>query len=124
VSRPRLLILALVGLSLAWVAVPYPCAAHTLPVRSQPAAGAVLDEAPRAVWIRFDGHLEKALCQLRVNGDDGKRVDLGPEKTRGGEPTVLRVALPPVAAGSYRVRWRAVGTDGHSTVGDYTFRVR
>ena len=121
--RLRHLVTALLGLGLAWAAVPSPCAAHTLPVRSLPAAGAVLDEAPREVWIRFDGQLEKTLCTLRVEDGDGKRIDLRP-KIRGNEPAVLRAALPPLATGRYRVRWRAVGTDGHATVGDYTFRIR
>ena len=123
-SLRRSLATTLAGASLILAALSSPGAAHTLPVHSHPPAGAVLAEAPREVWVRFDGHLELALSRLRVEDSDGKRVDLGPEEAKRSQAKALRVALPPLPAGTYRVRWKAVGTDGHGTVGDYSFRVR
>jgi methionine-rich copper-binding protein CopC len=37
--------------------------------------------------------------------------------------TVLKLSLPPLEPGLYRVIWRVLSIDTHVTEGDYTFRV-
>jgi methionine-rich copper-binding protein CopC len=36
---------------------------------------------------------------------------------------VLRVSLPPLEPGRYRVTWRVLSVDTHVTEGDFTFEV-
>jgi methionine-rich copper-binding protein CopC len=37
---------------------------------------------------------------------------------------VIQVSVPKLAAGRYRVAWRAVSVDTHVTEGDFTFEVK
>jgi methionine-rich copper-binding protein CopC len=38
-------------------------------------------------------------------------------------PSLLKVSLPTLAAGRYKVEWRVTSVDTHSSKGDYVFRV-
>jgi len=40
------------------------------------------------------------------------------------ERASLRLALPTLPSGEYRVTWQAVARDGHRTSGDYTFTIK
>jgi Uncharacterized protein, homolog of Cu resistance protein CopC len=39
------------------------------------------------------------------------------------DAAVVRVSVPPLAPGKYRVKWRALSADAHVTQGDFTFEV-
>jgi copper resistance protein C len=39
------------------------------------------------------------------------------------DASLLRVALKPLASGSYEVRWRALSVDTHTTEGRFRFTV-
>ena len=39
-------------------------------------------------------------------------------------PTQLRVSLPALLPGIYRVIWRVLSVDSHTTEGDFTFEVK
>ena len=52
-----------------------------------------------------------------------KEVDRGDSTTDDADPTSLRVTLPPLAPGRYRVSWRVLSIDTHVSQGDFTFDV-
>jgi methionine-rich copper-binding protein CopC len=83
--------------------------------------GAVIHIAPTQVRIWFDGELEPAFSRLTVTGRDGKAVDLGDGRVDPQGRRLLRVTLPVLSPGTYRVRWSVVAVDGHRTEGDYSF---
>jgi methionine-rich copper-binding protein CopC len=102
--------LALVGL--AGVA---PAAAHIELEASDPAAGAVLPEAPKALSLTFSA--TPIAVSVDVVGPDGAPVATG-EPVRQG-PTVV-VPLPVLEqAGAYTVNWSAAN-DAHPFTGTYT----
>jgi methionine-rich copper-binding protein CopC len=51
-------------------------------------------------------------------------VDKHDTRLDKSDGVTLRVSLPALAAGQYRVEWRAVSTDSHKIQGGYTFRVK
>ena len=53
----------------------------------------------------------------------GKRVDKSDAHVDAGDPTLLVVSVPPLAAGKYRVTWRVLSVDTHVTEGDFDFDV-
>jgi len=53
----------------------------------------------------------------------GKQVDRGDKGLDPSDRTVLRVSVPHLAPGSYRVVWRVLSVDTHVTEGDYRFEV-
>lgn len=90
--------------------------------KSQPAAGAVLREAPKEVWIRFDERLEMEFSVIVVKDAGGERIS-GRTKLDPETRKTLRVELPALAPGEYHVHWNAVSWDGPPTKGDYVFHV-
>jgi len=105
--------------------VPSGAWAHSFPKHQQPAAGETLERSPSQVVIEFDRTLDGARSSLRVEDEQGLRVDRGDAHLSPAEPRRLTVGLvAPLPPGRYHVFWVAVGRDGHRTEGDYRFRVR
>jgi len=79
--------------------------------------------APKAVRLSFSERLDPAASALDVENAAGKRMDLGNAGLDPHDPAVLYVSLKALAAGRYKVRWRAVSVDGHAAEGDFEFTV-
>jgi methionine-rich copper-binding protein CopC len=107
------------GAALVWT----PAAlAHAFPEDTQPGPGAVLQEAPRQVRIRFDSRVEQEFSVIVVKDANGEQVS-GRTKIDPATQKSLQVSLPALAPGDYHVYWSVVSWDGHRTKGDYIFHV-
>jgi methionine-rich copper-binding protein CopC len=102
-------------------------AAHAELAESNPANGALLDEPPEQVWLRFTQELETGGSSLAVFDQNGQQVDVG-----GGGVDLddldhqrMVASLPAsLADGTYTVRWTAVSAeDGDTTNGAISFTV-
>lgn len=101
-----------------------PAAPHALVKHSVPADGAVLRLAPAEVAITFNEKIEKLFSSAELKDGQGKAVATGKAVVDAANPAVLRLPLPPLAAGSYQVRWAAVGNDGHRRSGEIRFSIK
>jgi methionine-rich copper-binding protein CopC len=97
--------------------------AHAFLDRAAPAVGSTMHGPPPEVRLWFTQPLEPAFCALRVFDASGKQVDRKERLVKTGDGTVLRVSLPALGPGTYRVVWRALSVDAHVTEGDYTFEI-
>ena len=98
--------------------------AHALLLRSNPAANAVLDQAPVQVEIFFSEELEANLSSIRVFDSNNLAVDAGDVRVDPAEPTRMTVSLHRLPDGVYTVTWKVVSAiDGHQTVGTFPFAV-
>jgi copper resistance protein C len=97
--------------------------AHAHLDRASPAAGATLAVAPTEVTLHFTQRLEPKFSTIVVRDAGGKQVDKGDSRLSGEDLTVLKVSLQPLGSGSYKVEWRVISVDTHTTKGEYTFRV-
>jgi copper resistance protein C len=93
-------------------------------VRAVPAAGVTLLAASSEVALRFSERLEPAFSSAVVRDSAGKQIDKGDGKVDKGDRTVIRVSLPSLEPGIYKVEWKAVSADTHKVSGDFTFKVR
>lgn len=98
-------------------------AGHAFVDHASPRVGSVVHVAPSEVKIWFTEQLEPAFSTLRVVDGDGKQVDAKDKRIDGKDRTVMRVSLPALPPGTYRVFWRALSVDTHVTEGDFTFLV-
>ena len=96
-------------------------AAHAFLDRASPRVGSTVHVSPPRVTLRFTGHLEAAFSTIRVTDKDGREVDRHDKQLDPSDASVLRVSLPPLPPGKYRVQWRVLSADTHVTEGDYTF---
>lgn len=127
-GRPRRLLaeaLILFALVLASVALTAPPSqAHAVLVASQPADGAILQQAPRALVLEFDGPVEVALGGVQVVDAGGRRVERERPDHPGGDRRVVRVPLRGDLSGAYTATWRVTSDDSHQLSGSVSFIVR
>ena len=117
-SAARRACLAAAALMLAGTAF-----AHAMLDRASPTVGARVAAAPARVELWFSEALEPAFSSVRVLDASGRQVDRRDTAFDTSEPGHVSVSTPPLAAGRYRVVWRAVSVDTHTTSGDYTFDI-
>jgi copper transport protein len=116
--------LTLIGALLCAALLVTPAYAHALLIRSNPAANAVLAEAPAQVELFFSESVEAGLSSITVLDSTGKAVDLGDARVDGSNPTRMTVSLGSLQDGVYTVSWKAISaTDGHLTNGSFPFAI-
>jgi len=119
VIRRRSVLLAL-ALTLAAAAAVH---AHSLLLSSVPAANAVLTTSPPSVTLRFNNRIEKRLSRVRLVDEHGTTATAPTTRAEGESAETLVAAVPPLAAGAWRVEWQVFSTDGHVVSGSYQFRL-
>jgi len=97
--------------------------AHAYMDRTVPEAGSTVRGSPAEVRLWFSHALEPAFSTVRVVDKGGRQVDRKDKQVDARESKLLRVSLPPLPPGSYRVIWRVLSADGHVTRGDFSFEV-
>ncbi len=97
-----------------------PASAHASLVSTDPADGAVLDEAPGSVTFTFDEPVSLVADGLQVYDAAGDPVDVD----AAGRDAEVSGDLPDdLTDGTYVVTWRVVSSDGHPIAGSLTFHV-
>jgi methionine-rich copper-binding protein CopC len=100
-----------------------PAGAHARLDRAAPAAGSAVHGSPPQLKLWFTERLEPAFSKVRVLDRNGKQVDKGDPEVDRADAKLLRVSLPKLAPGTYRVKWRVLSVDTHVSEGAFTFDV-
>jgi len=108
---------------LAAMTLPGAALAHAFLDRAVPAVGGKVRGQPAEVRLRFSQPLEAAFSTIRVVDAGGHQVDRKDKQLDPADASVLKVSLPRLAPGVYRVLWRVLSADTHVTEGDYSFEV-
>jgi len=108
-------VIAVMPLTPAW--------AHAFLDRAVPAVGSVVHLPPAEIRLWFTQKLEPAFSSVRVLDRNGSPVGRGDARVDGTDATLLRVSLPALPPGAYRVTWRVLSVDSHVTEGDFTFTI-
>jgi methionine-rich copper-binding protein CopC len=94
--------------------------AHAFLDHANPRVGSTVPTAPRELSLSFTQNLEPAFSTVEVRDANGARVDQGKAQISAD---VMRVGLKPLPPGTYKVRWRALSVDTHTTDGSFSFQV-
>ena len=121
--RSRNPLLALLSVATLAATFASPAGAHAYLDRARPVAGSAVHESPRELTLWFTQRIEPAFSDVRVIDGAGKRVDAGAPTLGAADSKVLRVSLPELAAGRYRVKWRVLSVDTHVSEGEFAFEV-
>jgi copper resistance protein C len=97
--------------------------AHPKLVSAVPAADGTVSAAPNEITLRFNERLEGSFSKVVIRNSEGKQVDKGDPKVDRSDRRVLRVSVPTLPAGLYKVEWKAMSADTHKVEGDFAFRV-
>lgn len=99
-----------------------PAAAHATLMSTDPADGAVLEEAPERVSATFNEPMQDTFAAMTVVGPDGNLWSTGEAEVDG---PVMSVAVKPLGpAGTYTANYRATSADGHVVQGSWTFELK
>ncbi len=98
-------------------------AAHAFLDHAIPGVGSAVHQSPAQLSLWFSERLDSPFSNAEVLDGDGKRVDRGDSQVDNTDPTLLRISLPPLAPGKYRVTWRVLSVDTHVAKGEFTFDV-
>ena len=94
--------------------------AHAFLDHASPRVGTAVSTAPREVTLVFTQKLESAFSGIKVTNAAGQRVDTGGTRVNG---STMSVSLRGGGTGTYRVDWKVLSVDTHTTQGSFTFRV-
>ncbi|MGH2650070.1 MAG: copper resistance CopC family protein [Actinomycetota bacterium] len=115
---------ARVGWVLALVLTPALAVPHAFLVKSIPARRAVLVRAPERVQLWFNERLEPQFSRVSVWDAGGRQMDLADVQAGPDDPKRLSVGIPPLAAGTYVVKFRVLSVDGHVVEDQFPFTLR
>ena len=87
---------------------------------ASPPVGGSVGAAPGQVTLSFTQGLEPAFSSVEVTDAKGVRVDQGKAQISG---STMRVGLKALSPGTYKVHWRALSVDTHTTQGSFSFHV-
>jgi copper transport protein len=114
---------ALLGASLAFLALPAPAFAHATLEHTSPGFRQRVERSPGQIRLDFDQGVKAFPNSIQVLGPDGK-VYSGVARSGGPLGRAVVVPVRPLPKNFYTVRWHAMSADGHVVSGVYTFGVR
>jgi copper transport protein len=98
--------------------------AHANLVRSQPAAGALLQTAPKELVLEFSEELDPSFSRVQLVNSTSHVINAGPGVIDPGSPRIMRLTLQDLPKDSYTAIWRSrSAADGHITQGSVPFGV-
>lgn len=100
--------------------------AHSVfPLQAEPAVGAVLEQGPAQLTVRFGEELLSPQSKIEVIDASGAVVTPNPGAVDLTDPdhATLVAELPSLADGVYRVRWNVMLVDGDVSEGEYIFHI-
>jgi copper resistance protein C len=97
--------------------------AHAFLRDAEPGVGSTVQTSPNEVKIRFTENIEPAFSSIQVFDASNSQVDKRDVHLDRSDHALLRVSLPQLGVGTYKVVWRVVSVDTHVTNGSFTFRV-
>jgi len=97
--------------------------AHAMLDHANPSVGSTVTSAPRSLSLSFTQNLEPAFSTVQVQDAGGARVDQGKAQVDRANRSVLHIGLKPLRPGIYKVHWRVLSVDTHTTEGSFSFQV-
>ena len=98
--------------------------AHAFLDHAEPAVGSTVDTPVTEIRIWYTEKLEPAFSQIQVVDHHGKPVTQNRATVDADDPSLLKLSVPALAPGQYKVSWKVMSVDTHITVGTFSFNVR
>ena len=95
---------------------------HAILLEALPAKNAAVNGPDIEIRLRFNSRIDGARSQISLVLPDNTvhKVELDAQKS----PEILSTKAKGLKAGSYKLRWQVLASDGHLTRGEYTFEVK
>ena len=103
---------------------PSSLSAHAYLVKAIPAQRAVLFSAPAKIQLWFNERLEPRYSSIAVSDGAGNPVESGQAEVSAEDSKQLSIAIKPLPAGRYLVRYRVLSVDGHIVQDQFPFTIK
>ena len=113
----------LLGIIAISVVAAGPALAHPALVKATPAAKSA-GASPTMISVQFSEGLEAKFSSFDVTSADGHKIATAPVTLDNSKKTLSTTPSSPLTAGSYKVSWHVVASDGHKVEGAYDFTVK
>jgi len=97
--------------------------AHAFLDHALPSVGSTVHGSPGEVTVWFTQEIEPAFSNLRVVDQNGAQIDKQNNAVDPSDRTVMKVSLPKLPPGKYKVFWHVLSVDTHTTDGTFSFEV-
>jgi copper resistance protein C len=91
---------------------------------SEPAVGSTVDEPPTEIRIWFTERLDPPFGQIQLFDRRGRPVTQNQAVVDSDDPTLLKLSIPLLKPGAYKVSWKVTSMGMRMTVGTFSFKVR
>lgn len=98
--------------------------AHALLDYALPRVGSTITNSPGQILICFTTNLKLTGSSIQVRDAEGKQVDKKDSHCDAHDWAKLYVSLPELPPGTYKVSWKALGDDNHTTEGSFKFTIK
>ncbi|MDB5855327.1 MAG: copper resistance protein CopC [Herminiimonas sp.] len=98
--------------------------AHATLKNATPAKDVEVTNVPKEITLQFSEKLEAAFSSAKLVDSTGKELTADKATLDADDPSVMKLAVPALTAGTYTVVYVGVGHDGHRRKGDYSFTVK
>ncbi len=96
--------------------------AHAILLEASPAKNSSVVGPDIGIRLRFNSRIDGARSQISLVFPDATVHKIGLDAQKS--PDVLFANAKGLKAGSYKLRWQVLASDGHVTRGEYTFEVK
>ena len=119
----RALLGAAVVLGVLWGTGPTAAWAHPLLIAPSPEPGLVASSSPREISLALTEPAVARGSRIRLFGPGGAELPVGAVRASGGGRTLSVTPRKRLLSAVYKVRWGALGDDGHIVTGSFDFGV-
>jgi len=98
--------------------------AHAALQSATPPKDVEVTAAPKEITLRFNEKLEAAFSNAKLVDSTGKEITSEKATLDTANSSVMKLAVPVLSPGKYKVEYVCVGHDGHRRKGDYSFTVK
>src|SRR2546430_5082288 len=107
----------------ALCAGPAAAVAHPLLVQAAPAPGLLAPQPPHAIQLAFSEPAVARGSSFVLTGPNGRRVAVGQIASANGGRTLSVTPARRLTSAVYSLHWVALGNDGHTVSGDFSFGI-
>ena len=97
---------------------------HNHLVKSLPAESEEMAASPAMIQLWFAEKVEPKFSSITLMTADSTRLEIAKPKGTDDPKSITADVPAKLAAGSYLIRWRTAGDDGHAVRGTYPFSVK
>lgn len=97
---------------------------HNHLTKSTPSEDEQVAESPKAIRLWFAENVEVKFSSITLMKADSSKIEIGKPAATDDPKSITAPVEAPLVPGTYLIRWRTAGDDGHAVRGTYKFSVK